>query len=613
MDRLDLVITNVLVVREEDEQPMRLDIGVRDGVIVALEPTIDPGAARVVDGAGRLAFPGVVDAHQHWGIYNPLAVDAESESRACAQGGVTTAITYIRTGQYYLNKGGPYAQFFPEVLETTAGHSHVDYAFHLAPMSREHIGEIPALIDEFGVTSFKVFMFYGAHGLHGKSADQAAFLMTPPGERYDYAHFEFVMRGVEAARAARPELADRISLSLHCETAEIMAAYTELVEADASLTGLAAYSASRPPHSEGLAVTIASYLAHETRLPTINLLHLTSAKAMEAALLMAATFPQIDFRREVTIGHLMADIGTAHGLGGKVNPPLRPREDVEALWRHVLAGEVDWVVSDHACCRAEDKFGDPADDIFLAKSGFGGAEYLLAALVSEGLRRGLAPGRIAALTSGAPARRYGLGSKGAIAVGLDADIALVDPAQTWTIRAEDSESAQEYSPFEGMTLHAKVTDTFVRGRQVYADGAVVGEPAGRYIHRPSHPATTHQTSEPIHRNDTTTRSSAMTTTNPFAQNVIDAVVDHMNEDHPEDALLIVRALGAVPDATAASTKGLDGSGIDFEAVVDGSTRTVRVPWSEELNERPQIRVEVTRMYHEACAALGVTPRTAEEH
>lgn len=105
----------------------------------------------------------------------------------------------------------------------------------------------------------------------------------------------------------------------------------------------------------------------------------------------------------------------------------------------------------------------------------------------------------------------------------------------------------------------------------------------------------------------------MTTTNPFAQNVIDAVVDHMNEDHPEDALLIVRALGAVPDATAASTKGLDGSGIDFEAVVDGSTRTVRVPWSEELNERPQIRVEVTRMYHEACAALGVTPRTAEEH
>ena len=52
-------------------------------------------------------FPGVVDAHQHWGIYNPLGEDADTESRASAQGGVTTGLTYMRTGQYYLNQGGP--------------------------------------------------------------------------------------------------------------------------------------------------------------------------------------------------------------------------------------------------------------------------------------------------------------------------------------------------------------------------------------------------------------------------------------------------------------------------------------------------------------------------
>ena len=86
-----------------------------------------------------------------------------------------------------------------------------------------------------------------------------------------------------------------------------MTAYTKMVEEEGELTGLEAYSASRPPHSEGLAVTIASYLAYETGLPTINLLHLSSAKAMDAAMKMAATFPQIDFRREVTIGHLLAD------------------------------------------------------------------------------------------------------------------------------------------------------------------------------------------------------------------------------------------------------------------------------------------------------------------
>src|SRR5690606_19852602 len=316
----------------------------------------------------------------------------------------------MRTGQYYLNKGGEYAEFFPEVLETSANRSYIDYAFHLAPMMQRHIEEVPMLIREHGVTSFKIFMFYGSHGLHGRSANQNAFLMIPEGERYDYAHFEFVMRGIQRAREEFPELADEISLSLHCETAEIMTAYTKLVEERGDLSGLAAYHASRPPHSEGLAVTIASYLAHETELPTINLLHLTSRKAVEAALRMADAFPHIDFRREVTVGHLLADCDTAHGVGGKVNPPLRPREDVEALWAYLIDGKIDWVVSAHACCREELKFGEPKDDVFLAKSGFGGAEYLLAGMVSEGAKRGVPLGRIAELTATNPATRYGLGA-----------------------------------------------------------------------------------------------------------------------------------------------------------------------------------------------------------
>jgi allantoinase len=487
VSQLDLIITNVSVVLDDQPEPQRVDIGVKDGKIVSLEADLaQDSATQVVDGKGRVAFPGVVDAHQHWGIYNPLPEDVATESRASAQGGVTTALSYMRTGQYYLNKGGDYADFFPEVLEQTEGRAVIDYAYHLAPMSKKHIEEIPSLVTDHGVTSFKVFMFYGSHGLHGRSSDQSSFLMTPEGERYDYAHFEFVMRGVQKAREENPEIADKISLSLHCETAEIMSAYTKLVEEEGTLTGLPAYSASRPPHSEGLAVTIASYLAHETDLPTINLLHLTSRKAVEAALTMAAAFPHIDFRREVTVGHLLADCDTAHGVGGKVNPPLRPREDVEALWGYLLDGKIDWVVSDHACCKEELKFGEPKDDVFLAKSGFGGAEYLLAGMVTEGRKRGLSFDRIAKLTATNPAERYGLGAtKGAIRVGLDADVALVDIDQTWTVRAEDSESTQEYTPFEGAELTAKVTDTFVRGQQVMTEGVVTTEPVGRYLSRPT--------------------------------------------------------------------------------------------------------------------------------
>ncbi|HEX6499979.1 MAG TPA: dihydroorotase family protein [Micromonosporaceae bacterium] len=487
MAPLDLIVKNVRVVRPDRAEVADADLGIADGRFARIEPGIPvEDGTDVVDGGGRLAFPGVVDAHQHWGIYNPLDEDTRTESRAAAQGGVTTGLTYVRTGAYYLNRSGPYAEVFPDVLAAAQGRAYIDYGFHVAPILKRHIDEIPLLIDEFGVPSFKIFMFYGTHGLHGRSADQASFLMLPEDESYDYAHFEFVMRGIEKAREDPRfrDIADVVSLSLHCETAEIMRAYTKIVEEEGRLTGLEAYSASRPPHSEGLAVTIAAYLAHETALPTINLLHLSSRKAMEAAMTMAATFPHIDFRREVTIGHLLADVHTASGIGGKVNPPLRPREDVEALWEHLLAGHVSWVVSDHACCRDETKFGEPRDDVFVAKSGFGGTEYLLPGLITEGRKRGLSYPQIARLTSQNPARRFGLGDKGTIAEGYDADFCLVDDSVSDTVRAEDSQSSQEYTPFEGFELTARVTDTFLRGGRVLADGRIVGEPRGRYLRRP---------------------------------------------------------------------------------------------------------------------------------
>jgi allantoinase len=481
----DLIVRDVRVVRPDTGTVEDGDIAISDGRIHTVAPALDVAKARkVVDGGGKLAFPGGVDAHQHWGIYNPLDVDTMSESRAAAQGGVTTGLTYIRTGQYYLNKGGAYAQFFPEVRELAEGRAHIDYGFHVAPMQASHLDEIESLVLDHGVSSFKIFMFYGSHGLHGRSDDQSKFLMTPPGERYDYAHFEFVMRAIQRTRDANPELADRISLSMHCETAEIMAAYTKMVEQEDGPKDLDAYHRSRPPHSEGLAITIASYLAHETDLANINLLHLSSAKALDAAMRMKGAFPHIDFRREVTISHLLTDV-TEAGLGAKVNPPIRPREDVEVLWSHLLEGDIDWVVSDHACCKDEMKFGADRTDVFLAKSGFGGTEYLLPGLVGEGRRRGMTLPDIAKLVSWNPAQRYGLGTKGTIAPGYDGDVALIDPDRSYVVRAEDSESAQEYSALEGKEIGATVTDVFLRGHQIVTNGKLTGEPLGRFQHRPT--------------------------------------------------------------------------------------------------------------------------------
>lgn len=101
---------------------------------------------------------------------------------------------------------------------------------------------------------------------------------------------------------------------------------------------------------------------------------------------------------------------------------------------------------------------------------------------------------------------------------------------------------------------------------------------------------------------------------PFTPDVVAAVTAHMNTDHPEDNVLIVRSLGALPDATAATLADIGPAGARFEAVLaDGTTAETTVAWSGAVTERAAIRIEVVRMYHEACAALGVEPRAAEEH
>jgi allantoinase len=485
MTMYDVVVKNVRLVRPFKTDVPVTDLGIKDGKFACIGDLEGATAGTVVDGRGLMCFPGCIDPHQHVGIYQPYQEDALNESKCSAMGGVTTGITYMRTGQYYLNRGGPYKEVMPDLLEMSKERFYCDYAFHIAPIRREHRKEVELLAKDFGVTSFKIFMFYGSHGLHSASANQRDFLMIEDDHKYDFAHFEFIMRELTKLREKNPDIADDISLSLHCELAEILTAYTKIVQDEGKLTGLHAYSASRPQHSEGLAIFIAAYLANETAFPNINLLHLTSEKAMRAALQMEACFPHINFKREVTVAHLLLDVDSEVGCNAKVNPPIRPREDVEFLWKAMLDGKIDWVCSDHACCSAEQKVdrSDPTD-IFKAKSGFGGTEWMLSGLFSEGTKRGMTPNRVAELTSANPASRFGLHTKGDIDVGKDADFVLFDPNFEFTVRGTDSPSKQGYTPFEGQKLKGKVIETFLRGSCIFKDNQVVGKPVGQYLHRP---------------------------------------------------------------------------------------------------------------------------------
>ena len=482
MTRFETVVTGgTLVIPYVGE--VRGDLGISGGRIVTIADDLSRADTDIrVDATGKHVFPGAVDSHYHLGIYRDLATDTESETTSSLVGGVTSVISYFRTGQHYLNKSGPYREIFPEVLSAVAGHSKVDYGFHLAPMTAEQITEIPWLIDEMGITSFKYYMFYKGFNLASSSNDSKSYTMS---ENYDLGHLMEIMEAVAAAQAARP--GKRLSVSLHCEQAELMRVFIERAKANPALSGLAEYSAGRPPLTERLAIEEAGVLADATKV-NVNLLHLSSAVAMETAVALGRRYPDMDMNREVTLHHLALDhesLDARGGLGGKVNPPIRTKSDNEALWEALRAGHVGTVASDHACCMEAEKGGHGSTDVWPAQPGFGGTALLYPVMLSEGVhKRGLSLTRIAEVVSAKPAQNFGLaGRKGTIAVGADADIAVVDLDLEQVVTTELCQSAQDHCPFEGETVKGWPTTTLVRGFPAYVDGKVSQEFTGSYLKR----------------------------------------------------------------------------------------------------------------------------------
>jgi len=477
MARYDLLVKNgVLVVPYHGE--VRADLAVAGGRIAAIgEDLPAAGADEVLDARGRAVLPGAVDAHFHIGIYRDMAVDAYEETRSSLVGGATTVLSYFRTGQHYLDKTGPYKEIFPEVLAAVRGRSFTDYGFHLAPMTVEQIEEIPALIADHGVTSFKYYMFYKGFDLAANSRDARSFTM---GDEYDLGHLYLILERLAQSQEEHPVL--RLSLSLHCEQAELMRVFIDRVRASGRPQNLRAYSQGRPPLTERVAIAEATSLAGHTGT-SVNLLHLSSGDALRAAETARGLYGN-DMRLEATLHHLCLDhdsLDARGGLGGKVNPPIRTAQDNEELWDGVRDGVVNWVASDHACCMEEHK----GDELWPARPGFGGTALLYPVLVGEGHhRRGIPLTRIAELASANPARAYNLwGRKGSLAVGFDADFTVVDLDSEQEVGADLLLSGQDHCPFDGVTVRGWPVATVVGGRIAYRDGEVVGEPAGQYLRR----------------------------------------------------------------------------------------------------------------------------------
>jgi allantoinase len=168
------------------------------------------------------------------------------------------------------------------------------------------------------------------------------------------------------------------------------------------------------------------------------------------------------------------------GARAKCAPPLLSKADQEQLWQHVKEEHITTIGSDHSPSPPEMK-EDP--NFFKVWGGVSGIQHTLLLLLSEGhVERGVALPLLSRLTSFNAAQRFGLPlNKGRLALGADADFALVDLSHELTIKAEDLLDRHRQTPYLGRKLTGKVVQTILRGQPVFREGKVASNPIGRLV------------------------------------------------------------------------------------------------------------------------------------
>jgi dihydroorotase (multifunctional complex type) len=443
-----------------DGTTVEIDIGVAGGRIEAIAAPGALAGEATADLKGLLVMPGVVDAHIHLGhgsdISRPRAAsDAETESAAAAVGGVTTFLSYVISGKPFE------PALIDEICAVTAAGSRVDFGLHLVISTEEQLAGVPDYAKAYGIPSFKLFMY---------------------------------SRGGEGMRIGLPDIDDGFLFRLaeavarcggilcpHCENIEVAWVLgRRLMAADPQgKGGLAAWNDSRPPFVEAEAVHRVATLARQAGAP-VYMVHCTSAAALEAAL--AQRRLGTDLTVETCTHYLTHTIDWKGSDLGKVGPPIRTASDTEALWAALKAGSIDVVATDHVHRHVAAKAGG----IWKASPGFPGLQTLLPVLLGEGYhKRGLPLNTIARVLSQNPARAMGCQNKGAIAVGRDADFAIVDLNRTWVADNAGMHSDAGFSIYDGWRFQGKVIHSMVRGRFVYRDEQLCGDAVGhgRYVRR----------------------------------------------------------------------------------------------------------------------------------
>jgi allantoinase len=242
------------------------------------------------------------------------------------------------------------------------------------------------------------------------------------------------------------------------------------------------YVASRPCDAETEAVKLVIDLArkHGARA---HIVHVSSAATLD--LLRDARAAGVSITAE-TCPHYLAIDETQVPDGAtefKCAPPIRDGQNRDALWKGLVDGALDFIVSDHSPCPPNLKHSD-SGNFFEAWGGIASLELTQSVVWTEMRRRQIDVVNVVEWMATRPARLVGLlGRKGEIDVGADADLALVDLAESFVVNASTLQQKHKLTPYSGRELYGRVHATYLRGELVFADGQLVGEPRGRLLSR----------------------------------------------------------------------------------------------------------------------------------
>ena len=428
-----VLIRGVLLYGEGDQ----VDVLVADGQIAEIGPTVKaPKGADVIEAAGQVLLPGLVDLHTH--LREPgreYAEDIATGSAAAALGGFTAVFAMANTD--------PVAD---------------------SPVVTDHVwrrGQQVGLVDVHPVGAVTVALEGAQLTEMGLMAAGTAQVKMFSDDGVCVADPLVMRRALEYAAGLG------VLIAQHAEEPRLTVGAVAHEGPNAARLGLAGW----PRAAEESIVARDAILARDAGA-RVHICHASTAGTVE--ILRWAKQQGISITAEVTPHHLMLDDSRLATYDGRnrVNPPLRESSDAQALRAALAEGVIDCVATDHAPHAANEK----CCEFSAARPGMLGLQTALSVVVAIMVESGLLDWRgVARVMSENPARIAGLDDHGRpLEVGEPANLTVIDPASTWTVEGAMLASRSANTPYEAMTLPATVTATMLRGRITARDGRVVG-------------------------------------------------------------------------------------------------------------------------------------------